>query len=67
MKYRAQKSFACTLKANDAEESYLIVEDEVLVVEAIDNNYAYAQNQFGLLMIDKILIGSKLLLIPNNL
>ena len=67
MKHRTYKSFTCILKVNDQEDIYLVVEDEVLDVEAIDNNFAYAQNQFGLLMIDKKLIGNKLLLIPNNL
>ena len=67
MMHSTYKSFTCILKAKDQEDIYLVVEDEVLDVEAIDNNFAYAQNQFGLLMIDKKLIGNKLLLIPNNL
>ena len=61
MKFRAHKGFTCILKANDKEVIYIVVEGEVLDVEAIDNKFAYAQNQFGLLMVDKHLIGNKLL------
>ena len=67
MKYRAHKNINCNLNRDSKVRPFIIVEDEVVSINAIHNGIAYATSPFGEITFNDQYIGNQIQLIPENL